>query len=114
MTLGQTAEDCTTVHHSISLLEADVARWKETKRQAQADWQMLPAEEQGGPGTIGYSYSATVAAMDANLSSAEGSMRRLCERADELGCPCRDWRRLAILGGAGLVALVGVVWLVRR
>jgi len=106
--------DCETLHQQLSSTYENLAQTKESLRQTAVELQLLPESEQEGPGSVGEGMLEEMAAYQGVIEQLEHGRDRLCEQAAEMGCPCRNLKRILVVTAVGAVGLVGILWLVRR
>jgi hypothetical protein len=112
--LGALPTTCDELQAALRVKRLELADAELSRQELLGQLEFIPQSEQDTPGTVGYGMKSGLRATARLLGQRRKEIETMCAHGGELGCPCRDLKNLAIVAGVGLVALVGIVWVVRR
>lgn len=113
--LGALADlTCAELHGQIAEAREIIATGEEQLRQWTDELKFLPADEASGSGTVGAELRSDILGLQRSLWQVQRSLDERCAMAATKDCPCETKKDILVVAVVGIVALMGVVWLVRR
>jgi hypothetical protein len=112
--IGALPETCELLHATLKVKNLELADMELARQNTLDELSFIPVADQNTPGTVGYGMKTGLRNTARFIGDRKREIEGLCEHGVELGCPCSNPKKLLIIAGVGLVALVGVVWMVRR
>jgi len=113
--LGSVADlTCAELHEQVAEAREIIATGEQQLQQWTDELEFLPADESSGEGTIGAELRADILGLKRDLWQVQRSLDERCEEASSKGCPCETKKDILVVAVVGAVAVLGVLWLVRR